>query len=226
MLVADIMTREVRTVTPDTPLKEAARLMAEAGVSGLPVLEGEHLVGIITEADFVAPPDDGRRSRHLLAILFGGERRIREATTVGEAMTREVVTIGPDRPVREAARTMARLGVKRLPVVDGDGHLVGIVSRADVLRTYARDDAEIAADVGATFDALPIPLDPDRIAISVEEGVVTLSGTVETNADAEVLERVARAVDGVVAVRGRLDCEVDLDRVGRRWPHFGEEEPD
>ncbi len=218
MLIRDIMTADVVTVSPSTPLKEAARRMIEAGISGMPVVDGGKLVGIITEADFVADLVGGRPRRRLLGLLV--EETPVRGETVADVMSTKLVTIGPDAPVRAAGRLMMTAGVKRLPVMDADGNLVGIVSRADVLKTMARDDTDIAEDVKARLARLP---NTDGVTVDVADGVVTLSGAVETSADADVVVASAAAVEGVVSVHDALDVDVDLDRVGPRWSMLGDE---
>jgi CBS domain-containing protein len=148
MRVAEIMTREVRTTRPEAPLREAAATMAAAGVSGLPVCDGDgRIVGMLSEGDIL-------RLFQRVAVptyvdILGGvfpipppavlERQLREVTAyrVDQVMTRGAVTITPQAEVAEAARRMRARGVKRLPVVDEADRLVGIVSRADIVRAFA-----------------------------------------------------------------------------------------
>lgn len=219
MLVRDIMTSDVVTVSPSTSLKEAARRMLAAGISGMPVMDGDELVGIVTEADFVADLVGERPRRRLLGLVV--EETPVRGETVGEVMTTDLVTIGPDAPARAAARLMMTAGVKRLPVVDGDGHLVGIVSRADLLKTMARDDDTLAEELRARLARLPVAT--DRVTVEVVDGVATLTGTVETSADAKLVVATAEATEGVVSVHAALDVDVDLDRVGPRWSMLGDE---
>jgi CBS domain-containing protein len=148
MNVSDVMTRDVASVSPGTPVNEVARVMAGRGVSGVPVVEGGALVGIVTELDLIVrntrlePPAffallDGRipletpgHYRKRLQHMLGTEAR--------DVMTREVVTIGPDEEMEVLAELMVKRRVNPIPVVE-EGRLVGIVSRSDILRTMARD---------------------------------------------------------------------------------------
>ena len=145
MTVEEIMTRNVLTVSPATSIHDAARIMVEHGVSGLPVLERGQLVGIITEGDLILR--QGRRTdRPWWRSLFqDGEQLVRDyqkatGMTVGEVMTRPVASIAPAWGIDMAASIMQNRGVRRLPVVHG-GQLVGIVSRADLIQALARAGA-------------------------------------------------------------------------------------
>src|SRR5690606_18362360 len=136
MKIRDLMTTDVMTIPADASLKEAARRMVEAGVSGLPVLDDEGLlVGIITESDFVKVEADRRgsgRRAGMLRFLDRHQDVPSQERTVGDVMTTKVVSIGPDVDHAEAARVMQQEGVKRLPITEAD-HLVGLVSRSDVM---------------------------------------------------------------------------------------------
>lgn len=208
--VRDVMTRDVITITPDAALKEAAVTMTRHHVSGLPVVEGGRLVGIITEADFVtklAEDGDG-----LLSLVFG--RRDSEMRgRVSEAMSRDPHTIGPDELATVAARRMAELHVKRLPVVDDSGRLVGVVSRADLMSIFARPDENIAADVVNDGVVRLLGVAPDGVTVSVDRGVVHLSGTVGSFTEKRMLEEFTRQVAGVVSVESQLEASFDDRRL-------------
>ena len=225
VIVADVMTESVRTLSPNTPLRDAAREMIDAGISGMPVVDAEgQLVGILTEADFINPRGKGHRTRRLLHALFGnGDDALAEAEVTAELMTTDVVTTEPAESVRNAARLMAKESVKRLPVTDSQGRLVGIVSRADLLQTFARPDEEITADIRQTTTSIPLPIDLDGLMISVDDGFVTLEGKVETSGDAAVLTHVVERLEGVTGVESRLTWDVDLGRPEQKWPGFDQE---
>jgi CBS domain-containing protein len=211
MKISDLMTRDVSTVTPATPLKEAAAVLARRGISGLPVVDADGLVvGVLSEADVVVK-QSGPREQHggLFAWLVEPPDPTLpaklEATTAGEAMTSPAVTIAPERPVRDAAVRMLDADVNRLPVVDGDGRLVGVVSRGDLVRAFTRSDDEIRREIEG--DVLRRTLwidDPSAIRVSVENGIVKLEGSVATEADAELLPRFVQQVPGVVSVTAEL----------------------
>lgn len=207
MKVSDLMTREVATVSPDTPLKEAAALLAQRGISGLPVVdERGEVVGVLSEADVVMKARGEERRRGLLGWLLeadlGLEDKLR-ARTVGEAMSAPAITIDASRPVHEAAALMVSESVNRLPVLDG-GRLVGIVTRADIVRAFTRTDAEIAEEIRDEILRRTLWLEPGLVRVSVQDGVVTLEGTVESEADAELLPVFVARVPGVISVQGDL----------------------
>ncbi|MFK0157571.1 CBS domain-containing protein [Streptomyces sp. NPDC090499] len=186
--VGDVMTRDPVAVGRDAPFKDVVTLMDRWKVSTLPVLEGGgRVVGVVSEADLA-------RAR---------------AVTAGELMNAPAVTVRADATVAEAARVMARRGVKRLPVVDGTGVLRGIVSRSDLLKVFLRADEELTEEVRREVVDRLFPLSADHIRVEVSEGVVTLTGWIDSPEPAPVAERLARAVEGVVDVRCRL-CPVSV----------------
>jgi CBS domain-containing protein len=220
------MSAEIVTVTPQTLLKDAATVMLDAGVSGLPVVDDGRLVGIITEADFVdrhAANDPPPRNR-LLGVLFGRrEGRTDGATLVAEVMSADLVTVAPDMKVTRAARFMVDNDVKRLPVVDHEGHLVGVISRADVLRVFVRSDDEIAAELDELMKRGLLPVARGDVTVDVSDGVVTWRGKVDARVDAEMLSTIASRVDGVLAVNDELEWEVDSRIAGDRYSAYAQE---
>ena len=211
MRVLDVMSVSVTTVSPDDSLKQAATKMVDARVSGLPVLdESGKLVGIITEADFLQQEADraeaGRGS--LLGALFDSNRKIEEPVFVADAMTTNPVVIMPEASLSEAARVMATKGVKRLPVVDANGSLIGIVSRADVVSAFSRPDDVIEDEIREDVIRRILFLDPSEIDVEVSEGVVSLSGEIENQSDVRLLEELVRRLDGVVRVTNDLTWQV------------------
>ena len=221
MNVLDIMTTDPLTVAPDTPLKEAARLMVSERISGLPVMEDGLLVGIVTEGDFLRQ-EAGRQSPgrySLLDALFGDSTAGEPgAEKVAEVMTEKVITITPDASLGEAARTMANKSVNRLPVVDGEGRLVGIISRADVVNAFTKPDDVIQDEVTQDVIRRIMFMDPGTVEVAVHDGVVTLAGEVENRTEAELLEELVRRIAGVVKVHSELTFEVDERRVKPRGP--------
>lgn len=215
------MTREVITVSPETPLKETAEVLAREDISGLPVVEGGTLIGVVSEADIVARSTGSRESRSVVGELLGRRKRQPdvEATLAGEAMTAPAVTIGPERPVAEAARVMIERQVNRLPVVD-DSRLVGIVTRADLVRAYVRPDDELKREIRDEVAARALWIDPSGLEITVEGGAVTLAGDVERRADADLLERFTQAVPGVISVRSELRWRMDESKVPSSDPRI------
>jgi len=209
MRVLDIMTIDVITTTPSAYLKEAARTMVGAGVSGLPVVdESGTLVGIITEADFLEREAD-RSQRRLLSAMIEERGPIVDAETVGEVMTRDPVVIFPEASVTEAARVMAHHHVKRLPVVDANGALVGIISRADVVAVFTRPDDVIEDEIREDIVKRVLLLEADSLDVDVTNGVVTISGNAPTATDARLLEALVRRIDGVVRLESRVAYDVN-----------------
>ena len=215
MKVSDIMTSEVSTVSADAPLKEAAMIMVNAGISGLPVVDDQrHVIGIITEADFVSAEAErswGRQRRRLLANLFG-EAKTSVASQVSDVMSRDPHTIDSGSSVTEAARRMTELGVKRLPVVTPDGTLEGIVSRADVMGAFARSDEELKQDIEADVFDRVMRLPPGSVGVVVVDGVASLTGRVETRSEARLLSELVVRVEGVITVDSDVSFEHDDTR--------------
>lgn len=213
MKVSQLMTPEVITVGRDTSLKEAARRMIEAAVSGLVVTDGSGaLVGVITEADFVKTESErraGKRAR-LLRWFSRNEPEVSDTERlVGDVMTPEVITLGSEADHAEAARLMRKAGVKRIPIVDEEGRLIGILSRSDIMRAFARPDADIVAEIEDHVMGDVLWIDPRRATIRCIEGNLVLSGRLETKSDVTLLEALARRVDGVVSLASHLEWEID-----------------
>jgi CBS domain-containing protein len=207
MRVRDVMTTTVTSVTPDRPLREVAELLTQRKVSGLPVVGRDGWVlGVVSEADFLAhDPQPPARAGILARLRRRGEPQTKAAArTAGEAMTSPAITIDPDASVRQAADTMVRRKVNRLPVIE-EGRLVGIVTRADIVRVFTRSDADLAAAVGAEISArTSVGPEPGVLDVDVRDGVVRLSGTVERRSLAETIVAVARDVGGVLRVDDHL----------------------
>ena len=212
MKVIDLMTAEVVTVRPQTPLKEAARLMVLSRVSGLPVTDDDGvLVGIITEGDFLHREVERERPRRhgLLDALLGGAHSLAEAELVEEAMSTGVVTIPPDATLADAARVMASREVKRLPVVDDEGKVLGVISRADIVAAFTRPDEVIEDEINEDVIRRILFVDPGTIDVEVVDGLVKLSGELPTRTEARLLEELSRRLDGVVAVANDLTWRLD-----------------
>jgi CBS domain-containing protein len=219
MTVGDVMTTTVVSVRAWTPLKEVAQLLIDRRISGLPVVDDDGaLLGVVSEADFLMKEQGAQAIRHRpLARFFGESRASRSnlakigALTAGEAMTSPALTIAPGRHISEAAALMTARGVNRLPVVD-DGRLVGIVSRADLVRAYVRSDDELAATIRDDVLLRILWLDPAQFTVSVRDGVASVSGRVERRSTAEMVERAVSMVPGVVDVEPELSWAVDDSR--------------
>lgn len=215
MKICDLMTEGVVSVKPTMTLREAAALLVEKRISGMPVVNDENeVVGVVSEADILVKAG-GRPSRSrvlgwLLEPDLGIEDKIR-AETVGEAMSAPALTIGSHRPVHEAARLMVAESVNRLPVVQ-DGKLVGIITRADIVRAFTRSDAEIAEEIETEILRRTFWLEPGRVSVLVIDGNVSIDGEMETAADCDVLPSLVARVPGVVSVHADLRPRVAASR--------------
>ena len=207
MKIDELMTTDVVTVPASMPLKEAAALMAERTVSGLPVVDTANAVlGVLSEGDILYR-ETGRRTRSVLARTSEDPRA--SAVTAGEAMSAPAVTIGPRRLVSDAANLMIDNGIRRLPVVDDDGTLIGIVTRADLVRAFVRPDEEVAGEIREDVFQRALWVDPVRVHVEVHDGRVELSGEVETRVDAELVPSLVERVPGVMDVHSSLRWRED-----------------
>jgi len=211
--VKDVMTGDVAYVKERTPYKELVRLLAERRVSALPVVDvNRHVIGIVSEADLLLKQQ--HPANHFQRFLLEGKRRRLErakaqGATATELMTRPVVTVTPDTSLAEAARLLRKHLVKRLPVVDPLGRLVGIISRADVLKVFLRPDAEIRREILDEVILGELLMGPSRFQVGVDDGVVTLQGRCERRNLIPVLVRAVQSVEGVVRVENRLGYDSD-----------------
>lgn len=205
-IVRDVMTTRVVAVRLNATYKEMAARLREFRVSAFPVLDDDDkVIGVVSEADLLAkealeysvPGVTG-------GILHGREQAKAAAVTAAELMTKPAVTTGPREPVSHAARLMYSRKVKRLPVVDDDGRLVGIVTRADLLSVFSRPDAEIRHDIIENIIIGAVPTDPARFTVTVKDGVVTVEGKPENASVGRDMIGAIRHVEAVVAVRDRL----------------------
>lgn len=223
MLVQEIMTVPVITVTPSASIGEAARIMLDHHISGLPVIEnGGTLVGMITEGDFLRRSEIATQGKapswwreFFMRTGKAAEDYVRShARTVGDVMTRELLTTSENDRLSDAVEMMERHHVKRLPVVEG-GRLIGILARSDLMRIIARayatqhpqkvvDDETIRRAVMAEL-ARQSWSGSGLIHVNVQDGVVNLTGTVYADATRTAARVAAETVDGVKSVNERLD---------------------
>jgi CBS domain-containing protein len=212
MTVEQIMTRAVLSVGPETPIKDVARLLSEHHISGLPVRGADgSVLGVVSEADILRkeersqPASRGRLGR-LLRRADGTERKF-AARTAGDAMTAPAVTARPTQSASDAASLMLARGVNRLPVVSA-GRLVGIVTRADLVRAFHRSDAELEEEICEDVLVRMLWIEPGTIRVTVQDGVVDVVGTVETPTDVRLVKDFVRRVPGVVECRFDLRARV------------------
>ena len=209
--VGDVMTRKLITASPETTFQEAVRLLEDNRISGLPVVDRDgKLVGIVSEADLLNKAEKRDPDAYVLESRRHRLDRSRaSALDVASAMSRDIVSVRPDSPIALAAREMHARGFKRLPVVDSEGRLVGIVSRGDVLKVFLRSDAELAAEVRAILDHAERAFDGSRLAANVTGGIVDLDGSMMSKNQVEATVRAVAGVDGVIGIYSRIAHERD-----------------
>jgi CBS domain-containing protein len=215
MNVHDVMTSVVITVSPETPLKEVATILTQCGISGVPVVTADdRVVGIVSEGDILykerGPSERNRTLAWLSAALGRDDRSKLDAQTAAQAMTAPAKTIAPWRPVSVAAAQMLEESVNRLPVVDRESRLVGIVTRADLIRAFARADFDIKREIREEVLEHGLLLEaPDAVRVAVKEGKVALGGTVRLRTDAELIPVLVARVPGVVKVDSSITWQED-----------------
>ncbi|WP_035844211.1 CBS domain-containing protein [Kitasatospora azatica] len=220
--VQDVMTHEVVTARPDTPFKEVAGLFHRNDITALPVVDDQgRPLGMVSEADLirkeaVLPDPEGRTPGRW---LDAHDRARAEAETAGGLMTSPAVTARATWTIAEAARAMDKHKVKRLPVVDEVGRLVGIVSRRDLLQVFLRHDAAIREEINHDVLGQTLWLPPGDVEVAVQDGVVTLTGRVPRRSLIPITEQLCRAVDGVVAVHQTLTWTEDDTQLQVEHPH-------
>ena len=207
--VRDVMSSEVVAVRRGASFKEMAASLRQYRISAFPVIDDDgKVIGVVSEADLLAKEAlaDGQAGipGAVTGLLHHKQQEKADALTAGEMMTHPAVTVRPDDTVEHAARMMYTRKVKRLPVVGAIGHLVGIISRADVLSVFDRSDSEIRAEITNEVLREEFGVAPKGFKVTVRDGVVTLEGTPGTTTLGHEIARRIRHVQGVVAVRDRL----------------------
>jgi CBS-domain-containing membrane protein len=208
--VLDVMTTEVFTADPLDGFKEVAERLYETGVSALPVIDlDRRVLGVVSEGDLLVK-EGGKRKGSLLhpkkTRKLTGKA---EAIVAAHAMTEPAVTITADATVAEAARVMHKKGLKRLPVVDSDGRLLGIVSRHDVIKVFVRTDESIREEVIEGVLGRDLMIDTPGVVVEVESGIVTIGGEIERRTEIPIITFLVSAMDGVVAVDNALTYRWD-----------------
>jgi CBS domain-containing protein len=208
--VGDVMTTSVVTVDRITPYKEIARLLAVHRISGLPVLKmGREVAGVVTEADLLAAQAGTARRLHAsVTRSWWPHRQEHPALTAGELMTAPAITVGPHVTIPAAARLMNTQRIRRLPVVDDKGSLIGIVSRRDLLSVFLRPDEDIKADICQVLDEI-LAAEPGEADVTVRNGIVTLTGSLDPKGGPHgdlipLAIRLMWGVDGVVDIIDHL----------------------
>lgn len=208
--VADLMTTSVLAARADAGYKELAGFMRSHHVSAVPLVDdGYRVLGVVSTADLLLKladpdPEEGYANEPFRERL---DRIKSTGTTAGALMTSPAVTATADTTPREAAVLMRRYGVKRLPVIDRDGRLVGLISRSDLLHVYAVSDDKLRRTVQE--DIVHGQLGLTDVEIIVDHGVVTLNGEVARRSDIPRLAHMVRTAEGVVHVRCHLSYALD-----------------
>jgi CBS domain-containing protein len=215
--VGDVMTTKVVSVTRHASYKQIAQRLHEHQLTALPVLTPEgRVAGVVSEADLLRKQERRQRTgRRPGWQLHPATRAKTEARTAAGLMTSPAVTTGRDALLGTAAKLMSQHHVKRLPVVDDDGKLIGIVSRADLLRVFLRPDSDIAAEATAVLTDILLA-DPAEIRVSARDGVVTLAGRLASQEQIGAAVRLVGNIDGVVGVTSELTAPPP-----ENWPGAG-----
>ena len=215
--VKDVMTTRVISVKKDTMFREMAVALREYRVSAFPVVDDDQkVIGVVSEADMLNKEALEDEPGVISGILHHRDQAKARGVTAGDLMTAAVIAVRPDDTVEHAAKLMYDRRVKRLPVTDANGRLVGIISRTDVLSVFDRTDDAIRREI---LDEVPLgeySEDPRTLDVTVKDGIVTLTGVPETNETGHEIVRRVRHIQGVVAVRDRLSYPTPRERpVGR-----------
>lgn len=209
--VDDVMTREVITVGVDTPVGQIAELLDREGISAVPVTAAAGgVLGVVSQADLLAGVADGVRSHPRRKH----PREKAKAVRAGDLMTAPALYVEADASLTQAAATMRGRNVRRLLVEGPHGRLLGVVSRSDLLRPYARDDAAIGREV-ETVLRRRMWIRSEQVGVCVDAGTTILTGAVGRRSTAGIIARLAAAVPGVTTVVDRIRYEFDDARLAR-----------
>jgi len=204
--VKDVMTTRVIWVKKGATFREMAIALREHRVSAFPVVDDDgKVIGVVSEADMLNKEALSDEPGKIAGILHHRDQAKARGVTAGDLMTTAVVAVRPDDTVEHAARLMYDRRVKRLPVTDAAGHLAGIISRADVLSVFDRTDEAIRKEITDEVLLGEFLTDPLTFSVTVKDGIVTLAGRPETSETGHEIVRRVRHLQGVVAVRDRLD---------------------
>jgi CBS-domain-containing membrane protein len=207
--VKDVMTTRVVSVTKQASFRTMAAALREHRVSAFPVVDDDgKVIGVVSEADMLAKEALKSEPEGMPGMITGILRRKEHekarGTTAGDLMTSPAVTVTPDDTIQRAARLMYTRKVKRLPVVDANGHLVGIIGRTDLLTMFDRSDEDIRQEIQDQVLRHELRTDPATFTVEVKDGIVTLEGVAETTEFGHEIVELVQHVHGVVAVRDRL----------------------
>lgn len=229
MKARDVMTTPVITAAPDTPIRDIATLLLEKRISGLPIVSGDRVVGILSEGDLLRRVEAGtepRRSRWLEALLDPAVQAADFVRSRGlcakDVMTRDIVSVDSEANLRDIADVFEQRRIKRVPVLEND-RLVGIISRANLLRalmvytppgtTDDGSDQTILSRIRARLQGERW-LDLSRLNIVVSDGIVHLWGTVNSDEQRRALEVAAGEIPGVREVQNHTSRHMFANDAG------------
>lgn len=210
--VREVMTADPVTVTPPTPLKYVADLLAKQKVGAIPVVSLQRKVlGVITETDLLRKEELQRDpdAPHSVHLNYRARRDTATAETAGEIMHTDPVTVRPGATVAEAARLMHRHQVTCLLVTDENRKLLGVVGLPNLLQVFLRPDDEIRAEIIEDVLLGYFGTNPALVRVKVTDGVVSLSGELERKSMADFIRSEIRGVNGVIGVEGELGYAID-----------------
>lgn len=220
MIARDVMTSPVITIGENATIQEAAKLLIKERISALPVLDDAgKLAGIVTESDLMRRAEIGTERHYSWWLWMLSDARTlasdyvkSHATSVKDVMTRTIKTVVPETPLHEIAELFERNHIKRVPVVNLAGELVGIVSRANIIQAVASagprlevslPDAAIRSKLLDELKQQPWA-HAHKLNVMVAEGVVELWGFVENEQERQAINVAAKSIPGVNAVNDRL----------------------
>ncbi|WP_246271259.1 CBS domain-containing protein [Amycolatopsis acididurans] len=206
LTVGAVMTKDVAVVSPGTEFKDIAELLARRRISAVAVVDGETLVGVVSEADLL-PKEQyaGEPAHHSRFGIHrdGRQRRKAAAVLARDLMTAPARTVGVAESLSAVARQLTGTGLRRLFVVDGD-KLVGVIARRDLVGVFLRADAEIKSEIERDVFGKALLADPACYSVTVRNGEVMLLGRVERRSLVTAAGELAALVPGVVGVCNRL----------------------
>jgi CBS domain-containing protein len=218
--VKDVMTHNVISVRESTPYKEIVEALAGKKVSAVPVVDADgRVLGVVSEADLLHKMEFSGPEPHVQLLERKARRMARAKASgdiAGDLMTSPAVTVSSGASLTAAAKIMDDQRVKRLPVVDERGHLVGIVARADLLRVYLRDDVAIRDEIREEVLKRTLWIDPATVTVTVNNGVVRLGGTIDRRSTGQIAARLCETVAGVVEVINEMTYGYDDTEALRR----------
>lgn len=198
--VNSVMTTEVVHVLPTTPFKECVDMIRVHRVGALPVLDlAGRLLGILSESDML------RKEEH----STGPDGRRAVARTAADAMTHELITAPPGATLAEAARLMHASSIRHLPITDAEGRLLGIVSRADLLKVFLRSDESIRRETDEVLLPRAFGIRSGALDVAVRDGIVHIGGEVDTSGTARLIVAFVERIEGVVGVEGSIGYRQD-----------------